>query len=83
MRFDVTDNKVDDGYPKDIQPSWPGVFAKDIDAVILTPAGVPDNQPGPKLYFFKDTQYVRFDVASFQIDDGYPKDIASAWHGLW
>ncbi|MBI3758179.1 MAG: hypothetical protein HY269_00285, partial [Deltaproteobacteria bacterium] len=68
---------------KDIQPHWPGVFTEDIDGVIFTPAGVPDNQPGPKIYFFKGAQYIRLDVASVQADGGYPKDIASEWHGLW
>ncbi len=36
-----------------------------------------------KTYFFKGSQYYRFDNATNQVDPGYPKPIAGNWPGLW
>lgn len=36
-----------------------------------------------KTYFFKDDQYIRYDIADDKQDPGYPKAIASGWPGLW
>ena len=35
-----------------------------------------------KLYFFKGTQYWRYDKTRNKIDDGYPRDISKAWRGI-
>jgi hypothetical protein len=35
-----------------------------------------------KLYFFKGNQYIRFDIASNTVDQGYPKRIAEGWPGV-
>lgn len=83
MRYDAVADAVDPGYPKDIASHWPGVFNQDIDAAIFTPAGVPAVQSTPKIYFFKGSEYIRFDVANRKADAGYPREIPDNWRGIW
>lgn len=78
-RYNYRDDKVDAGYPQPIAGNWIGFEgfeggARDIDAGF--------NAGNGKAYFFKGTQYVRFDIASDRVDPGYPKPIAGNWSGL-
>ena len=43
---------------------------------------VEGDPPGPKLYFFKNRQYLSWDVIAEKLCDGYPRDIAADWPGL-
>ena len=36
-----------------------------------------------KAYFFKGSEYVRYDVAGDKADDGYPQSISSGWAGVF
>ncbi|MFC1849656.1 hemopexin repeat-containing protein [candidate division CSSED10-310 bacterium] len=36
-----------------------------------------------KAYFFKESQYCRYDVIADKMDAGYPKLIKNLWPGLW
>lgn len=36
-----------------------------------------------KIYFFRDTEYVRYDITSDRVDPGYPLSHATNWPGLW
>ncbi len=36
-----------------------------------------------KVYFFKEDSYYRYDIATNQCDEGFPKKIAESWSGLW
>jgi hypothetical protein len=78
VRYDVSSDKVDEGYPLPIAGNWPGMaeagFADHIDAVLPWDGG--------KVYFFREDQYVRYDVASDKVDDGYPLSIADQWSGM-
>lgn len=76
-RYDVSLDQVDSGYPVTIQGNWNGLepFASGIDAAVVWPNG--------KAYFFKGTNYIRFDIASDKADPGYPKPISAGWPGLW
>ncbi len=72
MRYDVSADKTDDGYPKDIADGWSGLkeagFDKGVRAVV--------NWGDGKAYFFRGFRYVRFDIKADKVDDGYPKNIA-------
>lgn len=75
VRYDLTVNAVDAGYPREISAGWAGVFDKDIDAVVVWPTG--------KAYFFRGNDYVRYDLTANAVDAGYPRSIASAWPGVF
>jgi Hemopexin/Astacin (Peptidase family M12A) len=78
MRYDIATDKVDSGYPKAITGNWPGFpagFAAGINAAVVWNNG--------KAYFFKGSEYIRYDIATGKVDSGYPKAIAGNWPGLW
>jgi hypothetical protein len=75
-RYDVASNEVDAG-PSPIARNWPSMeeagFTDHIDAVIPWGNG--------KAYFFRGDLYVRYDVASDEVDSG-PHPIAGNWPGM-
>jgi hypothetical protein len=77
-RYDRGSDTTDDGYPLSVADQWPGLaaagFGGGVDAALNLEAG--------KVYFFKGGQYVRYDVATDRVDDGYPLPIAGQWPGL-
>lgn len=78
MRYDVATDQVDAGYPKPIAGNWPGLpaaFASGVDQVVVWNNG--------KAYFFKGSNYVRYDIATDQVDAGYPKPVSGNWPGVW
>ncbi len=78
-RIDATTNMVEAGYPKDITGNWPGLpaeFNEGIDAALW-------NNNSQKIYFFKNDKYVRIDPNNgWNVEAGYPKNIAGNWPGL-
>ncbi len=78
VRYDWDADNADNDYPKMIEGSWqgwPAGFAP-IDAAVVG--------EGPfkgKAYFFKGSQYFRFDLAQKRVEPGYPKMIAGRWDG--
>jgi Hemopexin len=77
VRYDIATDKADPGYPADIRGRWPGFppsFAAGIDDVVVWNNG--------KAYFFKGSEYIRYDIASDKTDPGYPQPIAGGWRGL-
>jgi hypothetical protein len=78
-RYDIAADRVASGYPQSIAANWPGLEkfaggARDIDAAFEAGNG--------KVYFFKDAQYLRYDLAARSADPGYPAPIAGSWPGL-
>ncbi|MDB6373826.1 fucose-binding lectin II [Photorhabdus bodei] len=74
-RYNEISKKSDIAYPQPINNDWPDLpieFQRHIDDVI--------NLNG-YLYFFKGSQYVKFDIAKAKVIDG-PKFIAEGWPGL-
>lgn len=77
VRFDIKAGRTDSGYPKPINSgTWPGlIWIEGIDAAV--------NWGNGKAYFFRGSQYVRYDIASDRVDPGYPQPINSqTWPGL-
>ncbi len=78
IRYDVASNRVDAGYPRPIAGNWSGLaeagFADGVDAAVRWPTG--------KAYFFRGEYYLRYDIATDRVDDGYPLPIAGFWPGL-
>ncbi len=78
MRYDIATDKVDPGYPRSIQGHWPGFpasFAAGVNTAVVWNNG--------KAYFFKGSEYIRYDIASDKTDAGYPRPIKDNWPGLW
>lgn len=77
VRVDNGRNAVDSGYPLPIAGNWPGMaeagFGDGLDAALNW---------GSKAFFFKGAHYVRYDVPSDRVDDGYPLPIAGYWPGM-
>ncbi|MCT8344480.1 MULTISPECIES: fucose-binding lectin II [Photorhabdus] len=68
-------NGVYAGYPQPVSKDWPNLpveFQRHIDDVI--------NLNG-YLYFFKGSQYLKFDIAKARVAEG-PKPIVEGWPGL-
>jgi hypothetical protein len=66
---------MDPGYPKPIAGNWqglPSLFTSGIDAALM-------RRDNHKIYFFKDSQYVRIDGATSVMDPGYPNWIDKNW----
>jgi len=77
VRYDVAADSADAGYPLLIAGPWrgfPSAFEASIDAGVIWPNG--------KAYFFKGSQYIRYDVGADSTDPGYPRPIAGNWPGL-
>jgi len=75
VRYDLREDRVDEGYPKEIASAWPGLWKEGARAGVLWTNG--------KAYFFKGDEYVRVDAKTKQVDPGYPKKIKDAWKGVW
>jgi len=77
IRFDIATGRADNDYPKPINSgTWPGMIWIDgIDAIA--------NWGNGKAYFFKGSQYMRYDIRADRVDPGYPQPINSkTWPGI-
>lgn len=77
IRYDIATGKTDPGYPAEIKGGWPGFpasFAAGVDNALLWNNG--------KAYFFKGSEYIRYDIAADKTDPGFPQPIAANWRGL-
>jgi hypothetical protein len=78
LRYDQYDRRLEDNYPLFTSDHWSGVgpYADDITAAFLNP-------DESKYYLFLGNGgYLRFDVSTDSLDDGYPVSIAGHWRGI-
>jgi hypothetical protein len=61
--------------PRLAMSNWRGVWPGGVNAVMLYPGG--------RTYFFKDGQYVRYDLGRAAVDVGYPKPISGHGPGVF
>jgi matrix metalloproteinase-14 (membrane-inserted) len=76
LRYDLSTAKVDPGFPKQIASNWsgwPSSWGAGVDAVV--------NWGNGKIFFFKGSEFLRFDFAANHVDAGFPKPIAGNWTG--
>lgn len=73
VRYDLESRRVD-GLPAEIDSRWPGVFDKDIDAVVHLSG---------RAFFFRGAEYVAFDLAAGAAEPGHPRPIAADWPGVF
>lgn len=64
FRYDITMERVDDGYPRLIAGNWPGIWSDGIDDVLY--------QGGRYAYFFKAERFIRYDVYADTSDPDRP-----------
>lgn len=83
VRFDIGLNKVEPEYlppnpPTKIAGRWPGLpndWTTRLDAAVNWGSG--------KVYFFRGSEYLRYDITFDRADPDYPKPIAANWNGVW
>ena len=78
LRYDIAADRADDGFPLPIAGNWPGFEGTGFDG------GVDDgvNWGNGKAYFFRGDRYLRYDVATDTVDDGFPLPTAGSWAGF-
>ncbi|MET9670265.1 hemopexin repeat-containing protein [Streptomyces sp. NPDC006475] len=60
LRYDMTANQVDVGYPVKIADRWPGLFIRDLSAALY---------PGGRYaYFFRGNAFQRYDIDADHVD---------------
>jgi hypothetical protein len=74
LEFDKIEGDVRVHCDNRSRPGFPASFAAGIDDVVVWNNG--------KAYFFKGSEYVRYDIAVDKADPGYPQPIAGNWRGL-
>ena len=80
VRYDVSADSVDPEYlppnlPSKIAGNWPGLWTDGVDAAA--------NWGNGKVFFFRDSEYLRYDITQDRADQGYPRPIAGNWNGVW
>jgi hypothetical protein len=78
LSYDIAADRSDVGGTRAIAEALPGMAEADMEGGI--DAAV--DWPGSKLYFFKGSRYVRFDLARGTVDDGYPREVVEDWPTL-
>src|SRR4051794_32496868 len=78
VRYDAASDTVDAGYPKPTSGNWNGFSGSGFELGINAAVEWPDE----KVYMFKGSSYIRYDVAANRIDSGYPLSISDQWIGF-
>ena len=81
VRYDLVHRQIAPGYPAPIVPER-GPFADFVAAGFTDGVDAALNGGDGTLLFFRGTRYLRYDLATGRVDDGYPRPIAARWRGL-
>lgn len=79
IRYDVAADRADWGYPLPISGHWPGLWSSGIDGASIFSGGSFSTN---KAYFFKGSEYIRYDISADRADPDYPRSIHGNWSGL-
>jgi uncharacterized protein involved in tellurium resistance len=74
VRYDITSDKTDKGYPIPIEVEWAGLYPADINASVLW--------ANEKAYFFKDDAYMRSTIKTKRVTENFVRPIADGWKKL-
>lgn len=74
-RYDIYSEKVDEGYPKPIRENWNGVPFSSVDSACQRNRVFieMDKEVYEKVLFFKEDEFLVYDLDSDKMADGYPK----------
>jgi hypothetical protein len=76
LRLDAATRQLDDGFPAPVTAWWPQLPGWDhVNAAVLFDTGPFQG----KAYFFKGNEYLRYDLATATVDDGFPAPLAASW----
>lgn len=73
--------KVDDDYPKNIVDNWGGWPESWLIEPGVTRLDAALHHPNGKFYFFRGSEYCRYDPKRRTMDDDYPRNIVDVWTG--
>lgn len=80
VRYDVATDTVEDEY---LPPNPPRALAVWGLAAWTDRIDAAMNWGNGKVYFFRDGEYLRYDIPMDRPDPGYPRPIAGNWPGVW
>jgi hypothetical protein len=83
IRYDIYADRADDEWPKRIVDEWNGMPSKWFSDGKTARVDAALNYWNGKVYLFRDDEYVRYDLASDSVEQGWPKSIATHWPGVW
>jgi OOP family OmpA-OmpF porin len=76
IKYSLKHDEAETGYPKSFSDKvFPGVWKEGIDDALYL--------GDQKIYFFKGSEFVTYNLNTQTIDPGYPKSITESWPGLW
>ena len=79
LRLSLGTNRLDRGFPRTLQTSWPDI-PDNLDAASY--AGLWNNQPSNRLYLFKNGNYWLWDLEYDEPVTGFPRPISTDFPGL-
>ncbi|MGI8867336.1 MAG: hemopexin repeat-containing protein [Mycobacteriales bacterium] len=75
VRYDVIDDRIDDGYPRALPGGWTNLPFSAVDAGV--------NWGNGQIYLFAGTEYARITLANNNtMDAGYPRPILGNWGAM-
>ncbi|GAA0329286.1 hemopexin repeat-containing protein [Streptomyces blastmyceticus] len=78
VRCTLATMTIDEGFPKSIGSYWPGLKAVGFDSGIDSILWWDEKT----IYIFKGLHYVRYNLETDKVDEGYPKSIVAYWPGF-